>query len=323
VLGDSSDLPQSEDCLTLNVHAPAAESGGCSVLVWIHGGGLVGGAGSLSWYDGATLARRGNVVVVSPNFRQGVLGQLYLPGISPGNLALLDLVEVLRWVHSNIAAFGGNPDAVVLFGQSSGAALIADLMAMPAAKGLFHRAIMQSAPLGRPRRSAGEAAALGARFARCLGLESTDAEGFRRAPVPALLAAQAEYARSFGSAVVGASEQAFGSVIDDRVRVPDAQGWGYSGTDGIDLLVGTVREEMATAYSIDPAVRGATSLQVMQSFEHVGAGEAPGLHEYYSGRRPSRDAGLILGDLYTDLVFRLPILRLAETQVAAGHKVWV
>ena len=140
-----------EDCLTLNVWSPAgAADGGLPVMVWIHGGAFLKGAGSQALYDGTTLARRGDVVFVSVNHRLGAFGFLDLSqfgdaryGLS-GNAGQLDLVTALEWVRDNIAAFGGDPGRVTVFGQSGGGAKIATLMGMPAAQGLFHRAATMS-----------------------------------------------------------------------------------------------------------------------------------------------------------------------------------
>ncbi|NEX91805.1 carboxylesterase family protein [Caulobacter sp. 17J65-9] len=142
--------PMSEDCLSLNVWAPA-DAKGAPVMVWIHGGALVGGASSQSMYDGAALAKRG-VVVVSINYRLGVLGYLAHPDLSAespdhvsGNYGLLDQIEALRWVKRNIAAFGGDPEKVTVAGESAGALSVMYLMASPQARGLFHQAIAESA----------------------------------------------------------------------------------------------------------------------------------------------------------------------------------
>ena len=153
VMGDF-ERPQSEDCLTLNIWTPAADRKKRPVLVWIHGGAFSSGAGSLPWYSGERFAANGDVVVVSINYRLGALGFLCLPGVSAGNLGLLDQVAALRFVRDNIAAFGGDPDNVTVVGQSAGAASIAILMTMPLARGLFRRAILQSTPFGRMTRDA-------------------------------------------------------------------------------------------------------------------------------------------------------------------------
>lgn len=140
----------SEDCLFLNISAPA-NARKAPVIVWIHGGSLLGGAGSEAMYDGTPFAARG-VIVVSINYRLGALGWLAHPALSAesrdnisGNYGLLDQIEALRWVRRNIGAFGGDPDNVTIAGQSAGALSVAFLMAAPDARGLFHRAIAQSA----------------------------------------------------------------------------------------------------------------------------------------------------------------------------------
>ena len=140
----------SEDCLSLNVWAPA-DAKAAPVFVWIHGGSLVAGTGSDVMYDGAELAARG-LVVVTINYRLGVLGYLALPQLSEespqgvsGNYGLLDQVEALRWVQRNIAAFGGDPGNVTIAGESAGALSVMYLMIAPSARGLFHKAIAQSA----------------------------------------------------------------------------------------------------------------------------------------------------------------------------------
>lgn len=140
----------SEDCLYLNVWTAAQEGARAPVMVWIHGGGLTGGHGAEATYDGAALARRG-VVVVTVNYRLGVLGYLAHPSLSAesehkasGNYGILDQIAALQWVQRNIARFGGNPDRVTIFGESAGSWSVHHLVASPLAKGLFHGAIGQS-----------------------------------------------------------------------------------------------------------------------------------------------------------------------------------
>ncbi|MBA54168.1 MAG: carboxylesterase [Pseudomonadales bacterium] len=140
----------SEDCLYLNVWTPSCDDKKRPVMVWIHGGGFLTGSGSQLIYNGRNLAVNGDVVVVSINYRLGVLGYLYFNDLIhedhniSANNGLLDQIEALRWVKNNIAAFGGDPEDVTLFGESAGGMSIATLLASPAAKGLFKRAIIQS-----------------------------------------------------------------------------------------------------------------------------------------------------------------------------------
>ncbi|MCG3750679.1 carboxylesterase family protein [Amycolatopsis sp. Poz14] len=137
--------PQSEDCLNLAVVTPAL-TGSRPVLVWLHGGGFLSGGGTLPWYDGGRLAADGDVVVVSVNYRLGAFGYLVCDGVSEGNLGLADQALALEWVRDNIAAFGGDPGNVTLFGQSAGALSTLALLSKPDSRPLIRRAIVQSSP---------------------------------------------------------------------------------------------------------------------------------------------------------------------------------
>jgi para-nitrobenzyl esterase len=157
---------QSEDCLRVNVWTPAVgEAKKRPVMVWLHGGGYTAGSGQeLRSYDGENLARRGDLVVVSLNHRLNVFGYLDLSKFgdqyaASGNVGMLDIVAALEWVRDNIEAFGGNPHMVTIFGQSGGGGKVSTLMAMPAAKGLFHRAIVESGSIlqGIPQENAQKA----------------------------------------------------------------------------------------------------------------------------------------------------------------------
>lgn len=156
-------MNMSEDCLCLNVWSPELGVGhNRPVMVWMHPGGVVEWAGNSAWTDGANLSRHHDVVVVSMNHRLGVLGFLYLADAAgpsyadSGNLGMLDIVSALRWVQENIAAFGGNPDNVTIFGESGGGWKVSVLLAMPLAKGLFHKSIIEYDVLvkGLPREKA-------------------------------------------------------------------------------------------------------------------------------------------------------------------------
>ena len=178
------DGEQSEDCLTLNVWTPALDGKRRPVMVWIHGGGFTIGASSQALYDGSVLARRGDVVVVTVNYRLGPLGFIRLADVtngkipSSGNEGMLDQVAALEWVRDNIAEFGGDPGNVTIFGESAGGMSVGTLLAMPAARGLFHKAIPQSgachtgAPVARANRTA-------ERVLSKLGVNSGDAAAIR------------------------------------------------------------------------------------------------------------------------------------------------
>ena len=146
-------VPESEDCLVLDIYTPGVNDRRARpVMVWLHGGGFSQGAASAPVYDGTNLALRGDVVVVGVNHRLNVLGYCYLGELGgpdfakSGNAGILDLVQALEWVRDNIERFGGDPKNVMIFGESGGGAKVSTLLAMPCAKGLFHRAAIESGP---------------------------------------------------------------------------------------------------------------------------------------------------------------------------------
>jgi len=182
----------SEDCLFLNVWTPGLRDGGQRpILVYIHGGAFNSGSGSDPLYDGTRLCRRGDVVVITVNHRLNALGYLYLGDIDPayrssGNVGQLDLILALRWVAAHAAEFGGDAGNVTVFGQSGGGAKIATLMAMPAARGLFHRAWTMS---GQQVTAAGPRAADGRTrlFLDALGIAPNHLDALRQLPLDTLL----------------------------------------------------------------------------------------------------------------------------------------
>src|SRR5581483_6302967 len=188
---------QGEDCLTLNLWTPSSDGSGTPrpVMVWFHGGAWTMGSGNSPMYDGAALARRGDVVVVTVNHRLGALGYLALDEVfgpevaGSGSAGALDMVAALEWVRDNIGAFGGDPGNVTVFGESGGGAKVSVLLGMPAAEGLFHRAVVQSGPMLRgidPERAAATARAV----VKALGV-STLAE-LREVPAGRLVEVQTQ-----------------------------------------------------------------------------------------------------------------------------------
>jgi para-nitrobenzyl esterase len=183
-----------EDCLFLNVFAPPPALGTKKpVMVWLHGGAWMNCAGSAPGFDGTNLARDGDVVVVTINHRINIFGHLKLETqderfADSGNTGVLDMVLALKWVRDNVAGFGGDPDNVTIFGQSGGAAKVATLMAFPPARGLFHKAIMQSFSGGAHMRTAEQAARMAHEVAVAAGLERADAEALQALPMDRLIA---------------------------------------------------------------------------------------------------------------------------------------
>lgn len=208
--------PMSEDCLYLNVWRPAATPAKpAAILVWIHGGGLSEGSGSIDAYNGAALAKRG-IIVVTINYRLGVLGFLAHPGLSAeqnaisGNYGLEDAIAAVRWVKDNARAFGGDPNRITIAGQSAGSSVVNALVASPKAKGLFARVITQSGagwPARRPAMPLASAEKIGAALAQDLGSKSLTE--LRAMPAEALFKSAADFAAK--------SKVSYSMVIDGRV----------------------------------------------------------------------------------------------------------
>lgn len=229
-----------EDCLYLNVWAPAAvPDGGLPVIVWVYGGGHRFGSGSHPVSDGEHLARKG-VIVISVNYRVGALGYLAHPALTAegggsGNYASMDVLAALRWVRTNSAAFGGDPDRVTLFGQSAGAAHVAVLMASAQARGLFQRAIVHSSGrfdgglMGAPMRTLAESEAIGSAMLDALGAHSL--EQMRALPAEQLL---------------GGARGIWGPIVDGALLArPVDEVFGAGGQMPIPLLAGYTGDESA------------------------------------------------------------------------------
>jgi para-nitrobenzyl esterase len=240
-LGLLGEHPQGEDCLTLNVFAPDGPAEAPRpVMVWLHGGAFQTGTAAGPGYDGSYLARRGGVLVVSLNYRVGALGFLHTGEAGSANLGLQDQVAALRFVKDSIAAFGGDPNRVTVFGESAGAGSIVCLLAMPMAKGLFQRAIVQSAaPEGQL--SGEEATARRQIFAERVGQATPDVAALRALPTEQILSAQAACVEP-GPRQIG---MFFAPVIDGEI-LPEAPlaAIAKGAARDIALIIGTTAEEM-------------------------------------------------------------------------------
>jgi para-nitrobenzyl esterase len=314
--------PESEDCLYLNVYTPAADGARRPVLFWIHGGGFSHGAGTQPTYDGGPLVERGDVVVVTINYRLGALGYLYLAahdGARFGavtNAGQLDQLAALRWVHDNIEAFGGDPAQVTIFGESAGAVAVCTLMAMPGAQGLFSKVIAQSGTANRLGNTS-TATEVTARYLRALGIADADAEKLCSVPVEALLSAQGPRGRL--APVVD------GSSVPQRPIAAVRSGL----TRGIPLLIGTNRDE-TKLYAPVPR----TALSDEQLEQHVraqlpGASGSRAAEVIATYRASRRERALphsnhdIADAVETASRFRIPALRLSEAQVAHQPRTYV
>lgn len=230
----------SEDCLFLNVWTPGPDAGARPVMVWLHGGGFGNGSGGAAMYDGAALARRGDVVVVTVNHRLNIFGYLHLGDLggdpSSGMAGMLDIVLALRWVRDNIAAFGGDPTNVTVFGESGGGWKVCLLQAMPAAQGLFHKGIIQSGP-GLTARPRAEATATASALLAALGIAPGDLSALETLPAEALQAAAAPIA---GDRLMSAFTPCVdGLALPRDPFAPDAPAISAA----IPLMVGTNKDE--------------------------------------------------------------------------------
>jgi para-nitrobenzyl esterase len=296
-------LPMSEDCLTLNVFAPA-DAKALPVMVWIHGGGFVNGSGTAALYDGSALARQG-VVVVTINYRLGRFGFFAHPALTAeakgepvGNYGLMDMIAVLKWVRANIARFGGDPRQVTIFGESAGGIAVNDLMASPAARGLFVRAIVESG-LGRETTLALPAAEkLGEAFAAKAGLANATAADLRRLTPEQILAAGDPDIR------IGGGSMADGKILPMPVveafakgleaQVPYLAGW-----NSLEFPVPAAQAEkfIGDLAADDPRISGIkASYPDPESFQ-----------TYF----------------VSDLLFTEPALALAGMHAAHGQPTWV
>lgn len=238
VMGDF-EAAQSEDCLKLTVWTPAADNKKRPVVVWFHGGAWQSGGGALDWYDGEALARRGDVVVVGVNYRLAALGWLYVPG-ETCNVGLLDHEASLDWVAEHIEAFGGDPDHVTAMGQSAGGFNIA---AMLTRQPRFHRALLQSASLGRGFRSADMADELSQTFLKASGVSTLDQA--RALSVEALLKAQQAPSVIAALKAEGANRSLFCPVMDGLVIDSSDPAIMRHAAGRVDVLVGYTKNEMA------------------------------------------------------------------------------
>jgi para-nitrobenzyl esterase len=300
--------PQSEDCLTLNVWAPRTAGAPKPVLVWLHGGAFTIGATSLPVYDGQLLASEQDVVVVSVGYRLGALGWLHgPPGVTP-NCGLLDQLEALRWVRTNVAWFGGDPGNVTVFGESAGAGSVLHLMASPHARGLLHKAIAQS-PGAAQTLTPDRAALVGDALVAAVG-----GRELAEVPVAELLAAQQQVADQLVR-TVGA--MAFHPVVDgDTVPAAPLE---PGAPAAVPLLAGTTAEEMRLF--ADPLLAGldhATLVSVLEpllsaeAHRPVGAAAVDAVLTAYEQALPGSDGADLFAAVTTDAVMRLPVEQLLD-----------
>jgi para-nitrobenzyl esterase len=280
---------RNEDCLYLNIWTPDAP-GRHPVMVWFHGGAFTGGAGNTPLYDGEILSRHG-VTIVSVNYRLGIFGFLAHPGLSAetegrrsGNYGLMDQIRALQWIQRNIGSFGGDPNNVTIFGQSAGAASVAYILASPAAKGLFQRAILQSgSPFG-----IGDPADLAS--AERIGADFGSVAELRKASAEALLQQWARFSER------QPDRASMGPVIDgDSVPARPARFFESGGVNHVNILVGSNSREIPSALD-DLAMRARAKAAFGSSTDRALA--------KYAKLSGTAMTGTIADQLGTDIMFR-------------------
>jgi para-nitrobenzyl esterase len=309
--------PMSEDCLYLNVWSPTLDKNArLPVMVWLHGGGYAGGSGGSSRYDGINLAHKHGVVVVTVNSRLNVFGFLSLGLLGgeeyadSGNAGQLDLVQVLRWVHENIGAFGGNRDNVTLWGQSGGAAKAATLMATPMARGLFHRVIMQSGTaITQPTEAIANVNTM--RYLGALGISPTNLPALRTLPVETMLDAL----RGMKPGLP------LSPVVDDRTLQSDpfTPGAPMLSAD-VPLLIGSNLTESTFLKSTPlDAIDEDTLRRLLRQLVHGDETVADGLLDTYRRSRPQADNTFLYQLISSNFLFEHDVIVTAERKATLAR----
>ncbi|QDL38563.1 carboxylesterase/lipase family protein [Rhodoferax sediminis] len=313
--------PMSEDCLALNVFTPSLDGGAkLPVMVYIHGGGFKVGSAGGPGVDGGNLARRG-AVVVSMNHRLNVFGHLYLGDADggryadAGNAGMLDLVAALEWVRDNVARFGGDPGNVTIFGQSGGGSKAAVLMAMPRARGLFHKAIIQSASSLLRLATEEEAERNTEQFLAQLGLNRNRLRALHELPAETLVKAML-------AAVKATHRDDYRPVVDGRTlpwQPFSAEAVQLSAA--VPLMTGWCENEQRLTFAATPAVYRQSAQQALASTARalgVPAADAERLLETYRSGRPGDAPGDLYAQVYGDHRYRRSVTRAAELQTEQG-----
>jgi para-nitrobenzyl esterase len=302
---------QSEDCLNLNIWSPAPDDKKRPVMFWIHGGGFIVGAGSSPLYRGTQLAKNGDVVVVTINYRLGPLGFLYFNNTGPknhnfeNNLGIRDQIAALQWVKDNIAAFGGDPNQVTIFGESAGGTSVETLLATPSARGLFKGAIAESGPpaiVWQPAVAEG----ITKKYCSLLHISPDSIYLLKNMPLDTLKAAEDKL---LDYMVAETSEKVFAPSVDGQLLTSDIfKCMKPDLANEVALMIGTNRNEitMFASKKLKMAPHDAKGLE--KYFDQVSKEGKPKVLAGYENY-PRKSAVL---DILTDAVFRIPAIRLAE-----------
>jgi para-nitrobenzyl esterase len=324
---------QDEDCLYLNLVSPGLDNAKRPVMLWIHGGGFRTGSGSTPLYDSRTLSKRGDAVVVTINYRLGPLGFLNLNEVtkgqipSTGNEGLLDQIAALQWVRDNIEIFGGNPHNVTIFGESAGGMSVGSLMAIPTARGLFHKAIPQSGA-AHTSKTLDKAIQISEHFLDILSIKPENCDALRNLSPEQLLNAANELAIRGQTTVRDIGGMPLQPVVDGNVlpKVP-YEAIKEGSARGIAVLVGSTLEEWKLFAAMDPRVAKTDEERLLKRCRRlIPGGDAEAIIAAYQEARTKRGEPAGPADLFiaiqTDRIFRIPALRLAEAQVRQGSSAY-
>jgi para-nitrobenzyl esterase len=307
-----------EDCLFLNVWTPAVQDQKKRpVMVWLHGGGFAYGSGAWPIYDGANLARKGDAVIVTVNHRLNVFGYLYLGALSEayaqsGNTGMLDIVLALEWVRDNIEAFGGDPGNVTILGESGGGAKVSTLLAMPAAKGLFHRAIIQSGPglRGVPKEAA-------ARMAKAVldELQVSDPKALACVPAQSLVAAAASAAEKTGGGPMSMMRLApvvDGTALPSDPFTPSAPAISAN----VPVIIGTNKDEMTLFVVAEPWFGHLSEAELGTRVKQMAGDKSDALIDAIRKLHPDYSPAYIAAAAMTDTTMLGGSITLAERKAA-------
>ena len=325
--GTPDKVPVSEDCLTLNLWTPGLDVGKRPVMVWYHGGGFSYGSANTPRTDGTNLARRGDVVVVTVNHRLNILGFLDLAELGgeefahSANAGVLDLVAALEWVRENVANFGGDPGKVTIFGQSGGGGKVSALLAMPAAKGLFQRAIVMSGA-GIRMAEHERATKLANAVLGEVGLTANEFDKLQALPVERLLAAIEPAQKKLGPAPFKLLDRyGFGPVVEghDLPHHPfDPTATDLS--DDVPVMVGGTKDENAIFLAPDDVVWSRTlgEDELKTRVAEVAGGDTDAVLALYRRMHPGMNPAELLIEITTDARFWVRSVLLAERKAAKG-----
>jgi para-nitrobenzyl esterase len=328
-LDNAAGPPPGESCLVLNVWT-ASLDGAKPVLVWLHGGGFSTGSGSLPWYEGAALAARGDVVVVTLNHRLGLLGFLDLGSVAgerfadAGHGGMLDLVAALGWVRDSIAGFGGDPGRVTVFGESGGGGKVCALLAMPAAEGLFHRAAVQSGVFLDGPGMLGQTCERSLEIAMLAVEQLGGVDALLAAPVERLLAVQQTIERTHRAGSGGVMP--FCPIADGRVLTDHPHAALAAGASrDVPLLIGSNRDETTlflwladAGFRADPLGWSPTDAEVAERLAGYAGERVAHLIDAYRRLRPGISNRDLMIAISSDNM-RIGALRMAEAKLRGGE----